>query len=136
MDLERYSERSRGFIQSAQMLALRSNHQQFNLTNSYQHQHLNDNMSVIILMWYNSIHKSRIKYGMPKLRGHTAGWNVLESHTVVVTTLKLMKPIQVNASRHGGDGRNQWRESVLWSLLMEQRRVLHSNPVRVMSNRH
>ena len=29
MDLERYSERSRGFIQSAQMLALRSNHQQF-----------------------------------------------------------------------------------------------------------
>ena len=35
-----------------------------NLTNSYQHQHLNDNMSVIILMWYNSIHKSRIKYGI------------------------------------------------------------------------
>ena len=29
MDLERYSERSRGFIQSAQMLAMRSNHQQF-----------------------------------------------------------------------------------------------------------
>ena len=35
-----------------------------NLTNNYQHQHLNDNTSVIILMWYNSIHKSRIKYGI------------------------------------------------------------------------
>ena len=29
MDLEKYTERSRGFIQSAQQLALRSNHQQF-----------------------------------------------------------------------------------------------------------
>src|SRR5579885_2223962 len=29
MDFERYTERSRGFVQSAQSLALRSNHQRF-----------------------------------------------------------------------------------------------------------
>ena len=29
MDIEKFTERSRGFIQSAQGLALRSNHQQF-----------------------------------------------------------------------------------------------------------
>src|SRR5277367_2718226 len=29
MDAEKYTERARGFIQSAQQLALRSNHQQF-----------------------------------------------------------------------------------------------------------